>query len=148
MRNPFQGGSRRTLAFALGTLLLVGFGCGARQETGVQVTPPTDGGITVDVDADANVGGEVRVVTLTAKQFTFTPAEVRVNQGEKVKLVVTSPDVAHGIAIPAFNVNLNIPAGKTATTEFTADQKGTFPFFCSVFCGSGHGQMRGSLIVE
>ena len=90
----------------------------------------------------------VMEIKMTAKDFAFVPGEVRVKLGQKVRLIVTSADVLHGIAIPAFNVHADLPVGVATTVEFTADQKGSFPFFCSVFCGSGHRGMKGMLIVE
>ncbi|HSD12753.1 MAG TPA: cupredoxin domain-containing protein, partial [Patescibacteria group bacterium] len=107
--------------------------------------------VDVNVNAGLNVNGPLtapREIRITAHQFTFTPSEVRVKLGEKIRLVAQSTDVTHGLSIPAFNVNLTLEAGKEATAEFVADQKGTFPFFCNTFCGSGHSGMRGSLIVE
>lgn len=98
-----------------------------------------------------NSGGTMaaaRTISITAKQFTFDPPEIRVKQGEKVKLVLVSEDVTHGFSLPAFGINETLEAGKTVTAEFTADKKGTFPFNCSVFCGSGHGGMRGTLVVQ
>ena len=48
----------------------------------------------------------------------------------------------------AFNVEKKLPKGEEVVIEFTADQAGTFPFQCSVFCGLGHKKMKGELIVE
>lgn len=87
-------------------------------------------------------------IAVTAKQFDFSPSVVTVNKGDTVRLTVTSVDVTHGLAIPAFGVSENLRPGETVTVEFTADKAGEFPFFCSVFCGEGHGQMRGTLIVR
>lgn len=92
--------------------------------------------------------GEVKTVTMTAKQWTFEPAEVRVKKGDRVKLEITSVDVAHGFGLPDFNVNQKLEPGKTVTVEFTADKTGTFTYFCSVQCGTGHREMKGKLIVE
>ena len=52
--------------------------------------------------------------------------------------------------IPAeyFNVSEMLEPGKTVSVEFVADKQGTFSFFCNVFCGSGHGNMKGTLIVK
>lgn len=86
--------------------------------------------------------------TVTAKQFLFSPSTIIVNQGDAVQLTVTSEDVDHGFAIPAFGVGQTIPAGKTITVNFTADKTGSFPFFCNVFCGSGHKDMKGTLVVK
>ncbi len=89
-----------------------------------------------------------REIKVSASKYAFDPSEIRVKQGEKIKLTLTDADGTHGIAIPAFNVDIKPEAGKSASQVFVADQKGTFPFFCNVFCGEGHREMNGSLIVE
>jgi len=144
------------MLMTLGGLLLVGAGCFGSSTATVSKgsppptePPPAAAGANVQLGVNAGAAlGEVREVMITAKQFSFEPAEVRVKVGERIRLVVKSPDTTHGLAIPAFNVNMTIEQGQSATAEFTADKAGTYPFFCSVFCGSGHGGMKGSLIVE
>ncbi len=83
--------------------------------------------------------------------WSFEPSEIKVKQGTKVKLVITIPedDVDHAISIPEFNVNkVMLKKGTTETVEFTADKQGEFSFFCSLFCGEGHRNMKGKIIVE
>ena len=92
--------------------------------------------------------GEVKEFKITAKQFQFDSATIEVNKGDKVRLIVTSVDVPHGIAIPEYGINERLDPGKPVTIEFTADKQGTFTSFCSVFCGSGHSNMKGRLIVK
>ncbi|MBI5728545.1 MAG: cupredoxin domain-containing protein, partial [Candidatus Magasanikbacteria bacterium] len=67
---------------------------------------------------------------------------------DTVKIKITSVDVTHGFALRDFNVASTIEAGKTTEVQFVADKTGTFTFFCNVFCGEGHGGMRGTLIVK
>lgn len=90
----------------------------------------------------------VRSFSMTAKQWSFEPSTITVNKGDKVKLTIKSVDVNHGFAISEFGVNRTLAAGKTEVIEFTADKTGTFSFFCSVMCGSGHKSMKGTLIVK
>ncbi len=92
--------------------------------------------------------GKVHEITITAKQFVFNPSEIRVKEGEKVRLKITSVDVTHGFALPEFNVNATLDPQKEQTVEFVANKKGEFTFFCSVVCGRGHRDMTGKLIVE
>ena len=92
--------------------------------------------------------GEVKEFKMTAKQFQFDPATIEVNKGDKVSLIVTSVDVPHGIAIPEYSINERLDPGKPVKIEFTADKQGTFTAYCSVFCGSGHSNMKGKLIVK
>ena len=91
---------------------------------------------------------EVREFDMIARNFEFVPGTIKVDQGDNVKLNIKSTDVTHGIAIPEYDINRNLPAGETVEIDFIADKKGTFSFYCSVYCGSGHGAMSGKLIVE
>ncbi len=90
----------------------------------------------------------IRVIEIKAARYKFEPDPIVVRLGEKVHLVVTSTDVAHGIVISEFKINLAVPAGKTESVEFMADKKGSFYAYCSVYCGFGHGQMRASFVVK
>lgn len=90
----------------------------------------------------------VKEFTIEAKQFEFMPSTITVNEGDTVRLIVTSKDVEHGLGIPEFDVSLKVDAGKTETVEFVADKKGTYSMSCNVFCGSGHSNMKGTLIVK
>ena len=90
---------------------------------------------------------QVREIRVTARQWEFDPNPIKVKLGEKVRLIVKSEDVTHGMAIPEFGINEVLPPGKEVVIEFQATKKGTFPFFCSVACGEGHAGMRGSLVV-
>lgn len=101
-----------------------------------------------NLELSGKVENGIRVIEVKALRYKYEPDPIAVNLGEKVRLVVTSTDVAHGIAIQEFNVKLAIPAGKTETVEFVADKKGTFHAYCSFYCGPGHGNMRGRLIVQ
>ena len=88
------------------------------------------------------------LIGVTARQWAFEPSTITVKLGQKVTLNITSTDVTHGIGIPDFGVNTNLEAGKTSAVTFTPDKTGSFTFFCSVFCGSGHRDMKGTLVVE
>lgn len=87
--------------------------------------------------------------TIVGENGRWKPDIIRVNQGDKVVLRLTSGDVVHGLALPAFGVmEDDIYPGKFTTVEFVADKVGTFPFFCTVICSPRHAQMKGELIVE
>ncbi len=106
------------------------------------------GEIIQDIDSQTVPTGEIKEFSIIAKQWKFDPATITVNQGDKVRLSITSIDVAHGIAIPDYRINEYLTPGQTVNIEFTADRKGTFIFSCSVSCGVGHTGMRGKLIVN
>jgi cytochrome c oxidase subunit 2 len=87
-------------------------------------------------------------IQVTAKKYKFSPAVIKVKNGDHVKLAVTATDREHGIKIAAFHIDQKLPKDEPVTVEFTADRVGTFPFECSKFCGMGHGKMKGEIVVE
>ena len=88
-----------------------------------------------------------REIKILARKFEFQPSTVTARKGEPIKLIVTSEDVDHGIAIEAFGIDQQVKARQTKAIEFTPNREGKFEFSCSVFCGDGHPQMTGQLIV-
>jgi cytochrome c oxidase subunit 2 len=87
-------------------------------------------------------------IQLTCKKYAFSPDPVHVKKGEHVRLIITATDHDHGIKLEAFQIEQKLKKGVPTTVEFTADKAGTFPFKCSVFCGLGHGGMKGTVVVE
>jgi len=90
----------------------------------------------------------VKEFTMTATKWDFTPSTITVNEGDTVKITITSTDVAHGFQLRDFNINERLDPNQPVTIEFVADKAGTFSFKCNVPCGSGHSTMDGTLIVE
>lgn len=89
----------------------------------------------------------VQEFTITAKQWEFQPSTITVKKGQLVRLHIKSIDVTHGFSVSDFGVNATLTPNQTRTVEFTPDKVGNFSFACSVFCGSGHSGMRGTLQV-
>ena len=85
---------------------------------------------------------------VTAFQWGFEPQFIKVDQGDRVILKITSIDVTHGFALDEFGINEPLNVGKIATIDFVADKVGTFGFYCSIMCGAGHNEQRGFLIVN
>lgn len=90
---------------------------------------------------------EVKEIQITAQKWKFTPEQITVNKGDQVKFIINSIDVDHGFAISEYNINQHLESQTTATVEFTAETEGTFTIYCSIFCGSGHHSMTGTLTV-
>ena len=91
---------------------------------------------------------EPRVIDIVAKRFEFVPSTIEVMQGERVRIVVKSGDGFHGFGIKEFDVSREIARGDTVTIEFTADVAGEFPILCTEYCGDGHEEMKGQLVVK
>jgi cytochrome c oxidase subunit II len=123
---------RLSLVTALGVLCLVA----------VPVTPAAPRAVLAAAD------DEPRVIEVVAKRFAWEPSEIQVAVGERVRLVLRTADGLHGIELKKFKINKEIPRGnKPVTVELTADEAGRFPFLCSEYCGDGHDDMKGVLVV-
>jgi len=88
-----------------------------------------------------------RFIKVVAKKFVYVPSEIRVRSGETVELQLTAPEVPMGFNLPDFGVRTDVMPGQVAKLRFTADKVGTFTFLCDVFCGTGHEDMSGTVVV-
>jgi cytochrome c oxidase subunit 2 len=94
-------------------------------------------------------GPASKVIDVTASRYRFEPAQIEVEEGDRVVLRLRSVDGPHGIAIKGVKAKAQIPAdGSVITLEFVARKAGLFEFACNEYCGSGHTGMRGSLVVK
>jgi cytochrome c oxidase subunit 2 len=90
---------------------------------------------------------KARVIKMVAKKFVFVPGKISVKKGETVVFQLTAPEVPMGFSLPDFGKRIDVVPGKVATLELTPDKAGTFTFLCDIFCGSGHEDMNGTLVV-
>ncbi len=67
--------------------------------------------------------------------------------GKPVRLILTSQDVIHDFFIPAFRVKQDVIPGRYTTEWFQATKLGEYHLFCAQYCGTGHAQMVGTVIV-
>jgi cytochrome c oxidase subunit II len=87
-------------------------------------------------------------IAISASNWQFNPSVVTVKKGEKVQLVVTGIEGAHGFAIPELRINERIESGQTVIIDLPTDTTGTFTFVCSIPCGAGHKEMKGLIVIE
>jgi nitrous-oxide reductase len=111
-------------------------------------------------DPNAVASGQERIersgnnvnVYMTAIRSHFNPEHIKVKQGDRVKIhltsLETSRDAAHGFAIDKYNINVSLEPGEHEVIEFVADMAGVYPFYCSEFCSALHLEMVGYLFVE
>ena len=95
----------------------------------------------------ASVPTEAQVIKIVAKKFDYTPNEIKLKKGVPVILEFTTLDVFMGFKVPDLGVRADIIPGKVSRLRLVPDKVGTFPFVCDVFCGSGHEDMTGTIIV-
>jgi len=89
-----------------------------------------------------------RVIPIKVKRFEYTPKEVTLKRGVPVVLELTSLDIAHGFNLPDLGVRADVLPGWTARVRIVPEQTGRFVFHCDIFCGTGHEELEGVIIVK
>jgi cytochrome c oxidase subunit 2 len=72
---------------------------------------------------------------------------LHVPMGQPVKLILTSEDVIHDFAIPAFRIKQDVIPGRYTSEWFQATKAGKYHIFCDQYCGAGHDTMIGTVEV-
>ena len=96
--------------------------------------------------ADVPAGAE-QVVHMTAKRFEYTPSQITLKKGVPVILEITALDRDHGFKIPDLGIRADLKSGEVTRVRIVPDRTGRFAFRCDVFCGSGHEDMAGEIVV-
>jgi cytochrome c oxidase subunit II len=96
---------------------------------------------------DAFSEPEKKVISVIAKKFEFMPNEIFLKSGETVVLELISQDIVMGFNIPELKKRLDVIPGVVTRLTVTPEKIGKYPFFCDIFCGSGHEDMSGLIIV-
>lgn len=68
--------------------------------------------------------------------------------GKPVRVLLRSVDVVHDFYVPEFRAKMDLMPGIVTQFWFTPTKIGTFEILCAGFCGTGHPQMRGKVVVD
>jgi cytochrome c oxidase subunit II len=117
---------------AIVALLLVLAACGSKTEA------PADNSSTGAVEADG------QALVITASNYKFDQQEYRVKKGEPVTISLKNSSGMHGIEIS----NLDIKVTQDKAETVTINDAGQYEIHCNIPCGSGHSNMKATLIVE
>lgn len=122
-----------------------------------EVETPADTNTTVNTggtasttqgSTDTTPSQSVKTFTVNGSNFTFAPASMTVNKGDRVRIVFNNVGGNHDLVIDEFNARTKVIGnGQSETIEFTADKTGSFEYYCSVGTHRQMG-MKGTLIVK
>ncbi len=68
--------------------------------------------------------------------------------GIPVKVLLRSVDVLHDFYVPEFRAKMDLIPGTVTYFWLTPTRTGSFEVLCAELCGTGHGFMRGTVIVD
>lgn len=89
-----------------------------------------------------------RVIPIQVKRFEYMPKEITLKKGVPVVLELTSLDVPHGFNLPDLGVRADVIPGQKARVRMVPTQAGRFVFHCDIFCGTGHEELEGVIVVK
>jgi len=145
---------KKTIVFAILILLLV---VGCAKESGDELLAQSiidyNEGKYDDLPATGELKDGVREIEIKAYQYYWSPELIIVDKGEKIRLKISTNDVPHGFEIegymiPDYDFNTKIEKDNPLTIEFTAEKSGVWEFLCSIYCGAGHGHMKGVFVIR
>lgn len=74
--------------------------------------------------------------------------DLHLPRGGAIKILLRSIDVLHDFYVPEFRAKMDMIPGVVTYFWLTPTRNGTFDILCAEYCGIGHANMRGSVIVE
>lgn len=86
-------------------------------------------------------------VYLLARMWQWYPV-LKLQKGETYRLHLSSIDLVHGFSLFPLNLNFMVLPGYEYVLTVTPTEKGDVYAVCNEFCGIGHHQMVGKIIVE
>jgi cytochrome c oxidase subunit 2 len=75
-------------------------------------------------------------------------ADLHLPIDKPVKMLLRSIDVLHDFYVPEFRAKMDMVPGMVTYFWFTPTRTGTFEVLCAELCGTGHGFMRGVVMVD
>lgn len=143
---------KRAMALAL-SLVLMFFGLVVYAAKGLQADLPTCLPYKREIQRGnfTEVGPKRYQVDAVAFMWSFDMGQgnaITVPRGAVVDLYVTSRDVMHGYHIDKTLVNLMAIPGAVTYARVKFDRAGEYQIICHEYCGLGHQNMVGRIIVE
>jgi cytochrome c oxidase subunit 2 len=90
-------------------------------------------------------------VYLIAQQWQWRPILI-LKSGQTYRLHLSSLDVQHGFSLLPMSMNFQVVPGYETVLVITPSSNGlqsmTYSVICNQFCGLGHHQMSGKIVVE
>ncbi len=94
------------------------------------------------------VGDDEYEVYAVARTFVFQPDPIEVPEDSTVTFYITSGDVIHSFSVVGTNANVMVIPGEVATMTVEVDEPGEYGIVCNEYCGPGHHDMEGLLVVQ
>lgn len=148
--------NKTTLVFVTGLIILAGGyfwlrnGANRSENSAPSLAVPAPGFESTPEKTVATEGqSQIKEITITGSEFSFSPAKISVKTGEKIAVrFQNAGKTIHNLEFGFRGITTRtIDSGQSDMIEFTAPIAGVYAFFCSV---PGHRErgMEGRLMVQ
>jgi cytochrome c oxidase subunit II len=127
------------------SVLMVISACGSDKTSDTEKDTSTEATTSTETSSETAATTDGSGVEIIATDFEFDKKEYVVKAGEEVTVKLTSKKGNHGIDIQGLNVSIKEANG---SVTFTPEEPGEYKIICNVFCGTGHGEMTSTLVVQ
>lgn len=121
-------------------LILIVFAWGFRDYVKLY-NPPDD-------SYEVNVTGQQWLWQFHYKNGKTSSKELHVPVNKPIKLLLKSKDVIHSFFVPDFRIKHDVLPDRYSVVWFQATDTGRFDIFCTQYCGLGHSNMLGKVVVQ
>ncbi|MFN5855936.1 MAG: cytochrome c oxidase subunit II [Pseudanabaenaceae cyanobacterium] len=127
----------------------------AGDQLGNQKSSPQLSGIKL-AGTVPNNASDVLAIDVSGMQFawifnysdTISTGELHVPVGQRVRLNLSAVDVIHAFWVPQLRLKQDAIPGEPTYLEFTPTKVGEYPVICAELCGSYHGGMRTTMVID
>lgn len=132
---------------ALGIVVILYFSNSAVRIAGSKESPIIERVVKVGSPPPINV--TMKEVTISAKKYEYNPGSVEVPINTLVRIHLKALDREHGFEMKSIKDScVKFKPDEPVILEYYADKAGKFEFTCCKFCGFGHKEMKGEIIVK
>ncbi len=121
-------------------LVMVVFGWGYQVFMNQQVVP--------DDAYEVNVSSQKWIWQFQYENGARSTGELHVPADRPVKLIMSSNDVIHSFYVPDYRLKQDVVPGRYTEMWFNAPEPGESIIFCTEYCGDGHSDMLGTVVVH
>jgi len=105
--------------------------------------------ITSPDDAyEVNVSAQKWLWNFTYENGARSTGELHVPAGRPIKLIMSSNDVIHSFFVPDYRIKQDVVPGRYTEAWFQVPEPGESIIFCTEYCGTGHSDMYGKVVVH
>lgn len=106
----------------------------------------------VEDEASSSSGAKeeasVRVISVTASNWEFSPSTITAKKGERVTIRISGDEGIHSFLSEELGLNVKLNPGETKDIILDTSVAGSFSFRCGVPCGDGHKEMKGTIVIS